>query len=240
MTDRPEGEKEAQVDVEIALAVVQEIEAQIELRSDVLQEERVDPRQLQMVAVEAALPFANAAPPRILAMAVLASATHDILLEQGKSRITAIESVRHILNRPWTENPHVLDEWLRTRYGLDPSRPQEAWHTAAGQFKKRGEEIVGESFTYEQRVLDSGRSWIDVTRCFFNDFLRARDKPDLVAIFCTIDNLVSDHFLRHPEYSTQFSQVSAMGHGDERCQFHFTRTPPRSDGNPGHPTPERR
>lgn len=117
-------------------------------------------------------------------------------------------------------NPALL---LLIRYGIPPLRPEQAFSALARNFKRRGERtFFGRGFTYEQDRLDGQRNFVNIRQCFFNDFFRANGAPELMRLFCPIDDLLLGE-LGKPKYRVRAERPTALGFGDDMCRFQFTQ-----------------
>lgn len=199
-----------------------ELDSLIDARVDAMRNKGIDIDGVRARAGGHAAGLEEKAAPQVLALVTFAAALHDVLAENGSAG--AVEAVAEIMSAPWNDDPSVLEGWLSVRYGVDPAAPSPAaWDEAAVKFKTRGEAVFGSDFVYEQEVLDADRSWVNVTSCFINDFMRRLGKAELTPVFCAFDNLIADQFDRAPAYGIKFEQLSTMGKGSDKCRFHFTR-----------------
>lgn len=115
-----------------------------------------------------------------------------------------------------------MQEYLSRRFGIIPNVPTEAFEAAASNFKQRGEQSFGNAFKYEQEVQTPEQSFVNIRRCFFNDFFRANDAPELTPLFCFMDTLWADA-LHEGEYNVRFERPTTLAAGDDMCRFQFTR-----------------
>lgn len=182
----------------------------------------VDPSDVQERALALAAQ-ADTRTPGLLAVVVFAAASHDALLAQGRTGAEAVDAVDALISEPWHDRD-LLRRWLSQRYGIDDAAPERAWSEAAVKFKARGEAVFGEDIKYEQERLDETASWVNITRCSVNDLLCGLGKPELIKIFCALDNIIAAEFDRDPAYGLKFEQVTTIGRGSDKCRFHFTRT----------------
>lgn len=155
---------------------------------------------------------------------------YESFLADGIAPEAAYANARAALRAPF-ESPEGLVSYLRLRYGVDRDQPADAFHQAGVRFKARGEEVWGPGFRYEQDVLDPDRSFVNITRCFFHDYLRRAGRPELTRIVCEIDVLFADE-LSKPRYGVRFERPTAMGMGGDVCRFQFTRVARPSPRSP--------
>jgi len=112
---------------------------------------------------------------------------------------------------------------LEERFGISQDAPADAFSLIAENFKRRGEERFGKAFTYVQDVQDGTRSFINIEKCFFNDFFRANGAPEVTPIFCAMDYLWAEE-LEQPHYGVRFDRPTTLAQGDDRCRFQFTKS----------------
>jgi hypothetical protein len=113
---------------------------------------------------------------------------------------------------------------LEERFGITQETPADAFTLIAANFKRRGDERFGDAFTYVQDVQDETRSFINIERCFFNDFIRANGAPEVTPIFCAMDYLWADE-LEQPRYGVRFDRPTTLAQGHDACRFQFTKNP---------------
>ena len=112
---------------------------------------------------------------------------------------------------------------LADRFGISEDVPEEAFTQIAANFKKRGEEQYGKGWTYVQDVQDERHSFINIEKCFFNDFFCANGVPEMTLICCTTDSLWIDE-LEQPRYGIRFDRPTTLAQGDDMCRFQFTKS----------------
>jgi len=127
--------------------------------------------------------------------------------------------LRDAITVPFTEH---LPAYIADRFGISQDAPEEAFTRIAQNFKARGEERFGKAYIYVQEVQDEGRSFINIQKCFFNDFFRANKIPELTPIFCAMDNLWAEE-LQKPCYGVHFECPTTLAQGGDMCRFHFTK-----------------
>ncbi|HMK76186.1 MAG TPA: L-2-amino-thiazoline-4-carboxylic acid hydrolase [Thermodesulfobacteriota bacterium] len=120
---------------------------------------------------------------------------------------------------PFTEH---LTAYIADRFGISRDAPEEAFTRIAENFKARGEERFGKAYTYIQEVQDEGRSFVNIQKCFFNDFFRANGMPELTLIFCAMDNLWAEE-LEKPCYGVRFERPTTLAQGGDLCRFQFSK-----------------
>lgn len=141
--------------------------------------------------------------------------------------------------QPWCRNPEQVTEALRVsfaapfrkfarlalivRYGVSPLQPEKAFSVVGPRFISKGERFFGRSFVYRQDLLNDKQSFISIHKCFFNDFFVGNGAPELTRLFCHVDTLFVDE-LNQPRYRMRFERPTAMGYGDDKCRFQFTKT----------------
>ena len=154
-----------------------------------------------------------------LALTSLLLASYRVLLPLMEDREAVLTLLRTVLAAPLR---HQMQPYLTRRFGIDPTAPAQAFDAAAANFKLRGEALFGNAFMYEQAVQTPEQSFVNIRRCFFNDFFRANDAPELTPLFCFLDTLWADA-LHAGAYNVRFERPTTLAAGDDRCRFHFTR-----------------
>jgi len=127
--------------------------------------------------------------------------------------------LRYAMTVPFAEH---LTAYIADRFGISQDAPEEAFTRIAENFKARGEERFGQAYTYVQEVQDEGRSFVNIQKCFFNDFFRANGVPELTLIFCAMDNLWAEE-LEKPCYGIRFERPTTLAQGGDMCRFHFSK-----------------
>ena len=115
-----------------------------------------------------------------------------------------------------------LTGYIADRIGISQDAPEEAFNRIAENFKARGEEHFGKAYIYVQEVQDEGRSFVNIQKCFFDDFFRVNGMPELTPIFCAMDNLWAEE-LEKPRYKVRFERPTTLAQGDDVCRFQFTK-----------------
>jgi hypothetical protein len=159
---------------------------------------------------------------RNLWLTAMLLAAYRELRERGIEAEPAVDLIRQTLMTIF--RPEVLGH-LRRRFDIDPEHPDRAFEQAAANFLARGESGFGSGFTYEQEVQTERQSFVNVTRCFFLDFLRANRAPELTPALCALDMVWADELNRGP-YNVSFERPTLMSRGEDKCRFQFTRTDP--------------
>ncbi len=127
--------------------------------------------------------------------------------------------LRNAMTVPFAEH---LTAYIADRFGISQDAPEEAFTRIGENFKARGEERFGEAYTYVQEVQDGGRSFINIQKCFFNDFFRANGMPEVTPIFCAMDNLWAEE-LEKPCYGVRFERPTTLAQGGDMCRFQFSK-----------------
>ena len=94
--------------------------------------------------------------------------------------------------------------------------------TDRGEFLQGGQEVFGEKFKYTQETLNDDFNSVMIQRCFFNDFLRGNQAPELIPVFCARDNIWADE-IKTEKYGVTFQRASLLFLGDDACRFQFKR-----------------
>ncbi len=154
-----------------------------------------------------------------LELTSLILASYRELSNVMSDRDAILNLMRQTMAEPLKDHMQV---YLTQRFGIEPDVPSEAFEAAASNFKQRGEQSFGNAFQYEQEVHTSEQSFVNIRRCFFNDFFRANDAPELTPLFCYMDTLWADA-LHEGAYNVRFDRPTTLAAGDDMCRFQFTR-----------------
>lgn len=87
---------------------------------------------------------------------------------------------------------------------------------------KRMENSYGKTFEFSHPKDDDMTFYQNITKCFFNDFLRYMGAPELVPVFCKWDYAWMDIF-KNGEFGFVVSRPTSLGFGDDKCRFQFIR-----------------
>ena len=155
----------------------------------------------------------------LLLCSMILAAYQELLPLIGDEQI-ALSILRKVMEAPFKEG---LTGYIADRFGILQDAPEEAFNRIAENFKARGEKRFGQTYTYVQEVQDEGRSFVNIQKCFFNDFFRANGMPEVTPIFCTMDNLWVEE-LEKPQYGVRFEHPTTLAGGDDMCRFQFTKT----------------
>ena len=61
-----------------------------------------------------------------------------------------------------------------------------------------------------------------IQRCFFNDFLRGNQAPELIPVFCACDNIWADE-IKKEKHGVTFQRPSPLSLGDDACRLQIER-----------------
>jgi hypothetical protein len=134
-----------------------------------------------------------------------------------KNNDKAIGIIRQVLEREFVK---TIDEYLLQRFDIHPDKPQESFDKIAHNFVVRGQRGFGAGFTYEPDVKTANRAWVNISRCFFHDFFRRNEAPELTQVMCALD-IVWAKKLKAEGHNVRFERPVTMAEGGEVCQFHF-------------------
>ena len=154
-----------------------------------------------------------------LLLASMVLAAYRELLPLVGDEQTGLSILCNAMATPFNER---LTDYITDRFGISQDAPEEAFNRIAENFKARGEERFGKAYTYVQEVQDEGRSFINIQKCFFDDFFRANEIPEVTSIFCAMDNLWAEE-LEKPQYGVRFERPTTLARGDDMCRFQFTK-----------------
>lgn len=158
-------------------------------------------------------------PPSGMAITIVAFllSSYRVLVPDILNREAAIEVLRTSLTARLQRN---IASYIADRFDIRSDQPGDAFAKIARNFKTRGEERFGRAFVYEQEVREPERSFINVRRCFFNDYFREQGTPELTPILCELDNIWAEE-LQKPQYRLRFQRPSTLATGGEMCRFQF-------------------
>jgi len=154
-----------------------------------------------------------------LLLASMILAAYQELLPLVGDKQTGLSILRNAMAAPFKER---LTGYIADRFGISQDAPEEAFNRIAENFKTRGEERFGKAYTYVQEVQDEGRSFVNIQKCFFDDFFRANGMSEVTPIFCAMDNLWAEE-LEKPQYGVRFERPTTLARGDDTCRFQFTK-----------------
>ncbi len=156
-----------------------------------------------------------------LMLTSLVLASYRTLLPIVASRESAIDNIRFAFAAR-AKGSVRLGLYMFLRMGISPLSPGKAFDQISKSFRRRGEQAMGGSFIYLQDVQDGERSFVNIRRCFFNDFFRAQGAPELTGIFCSMDDLWAEE-LKKPKYGVRFERPTTLATGGDLCRFQFTK-----------------
>ena len=61
-----------------------------------------------------------------------------------------------------------------------------------------------------------------IQRCFFNDFLRGNQAPELIPVLCACDNIWADE-IKKEKHGVTFQRPSPLSLGDDACRLQIER-----------------
>jgi hypothetical protein len=154
-----------------------------------------------------------------LALTALILASHRVLLPMLPIRDELLALLRAALADPLQRD---MPAYLTRRFDIDPDLPEAAFAAVATHFKARGEQLFGKAFIYEQEVQTAQASFVNIRRCFFNDFFTANGAPELTPLFCYMDTLWAET-LHRDGYNVVFNRPTTLAAGDDQCRFQFTK-----------------
>jgi hypothetical protein len=152
-------------------------------------------------------------------------AAYRTLMVLTGDRLRVISVIEEAIARPLMLH---MDVYLEDRFGIPPDAPKEAFDRIAANFRTRGEERFGATFTYVQEAQDQDRTHITITKCFFNDFLVENGAPELIPVLCALDMVWAGE-IEHPRYGVHFERPTTLAAGEDACRFQFSRLKHLSD-----------
>ena len=118
-----------------------------------------------------------------------------------------------------------ISGYLESRFGISDNAPHQAFSRISENFQKRGEERFGSTFRYATDIRDGRRNFVNIERCFFNDFFRANQAPEVTSRFCALDKVWAEAPEEH-RYGVRFERRTTLANGDDACRFQFHKRDP--------------
>ncbi len=146
-------------------------------------------------------------------------AMYRVLWRATGDRLGAIDLCRHVATTAFKAG--VMNH-IEKRFKIDFHKPGEAFEQIAENFLQGGREVFGQKFIYQQETLTDDLNSVLIQRCYFNDYLRAYDAPELIPVFCACDNIWADE-INKEKYGVTFHRPSLLSLGDDACRFQFRR-----------------
>lgn len=115
-----------------------------------------------------------------------------------------------------------LDHYINQRFNVDLAKPDLIFERVSENFIARGQEGFGSGFTYELGKNDERHHHVNVVDCFFNNFFRHNNAPEVTRILCAMDMVWADR-ITGGESNTAFERPTVMSQGGDKCRFHFQR-----------------
>lgn len=171
------------------------------------------------LAAQGAVLERDEASRRIIRSASLVAAAFATLREHGLGEDATARLLLDALSRWVIDN---REAYSLARLGIRRDLPDQAYAAARANFKRRGEERFGAAFVYEQEVSDDARSFVNIRRCLYNDFLSAIGMPQVTPLFCAMDMIWAED-VTHPRYNLRFERPTTLAAGGDACRFQFFR-----------------
>ncbi|MBA2961705.1 MULTISPECIES: L-2-amino-thiazoline-4-carboxylic acid hydrolase [Ramlibacter] len=143
--------------------------------------------------------------------------------EELKPSVDPARLLRIFLNAMAAPFRQQVSAYLESRFGISDDAPQEAFSRISENFQTRGEQRFGASFRYATEVRDERRNFVNIQRCFFNDFFRANRAAEVTALFCALDKVWAEA-LEDPRYGVRFERPTTLAADGDACRFQFHRT----------------
>ena len=134
-----------------------------------------------------------------------------------RQRPAAVELFHDAMSAPFRDG---ISGYLEGRFGISNDAPQDACLRISENFERRGEERFGSTFRYAAAVKDARRNFVNIERCFFNDFFRANKAPEVTALFCALDKIWAEA-LEQGRYGVRFERPTTLAKGNDACRFQF-------------------
>lgn len=146
-------------------------------------------------------------------------ALYKALRKRGFAAQEAVSAIIAAMSKWVLEN---AEAYSFARLGVSRAEPEKAFANIRQNFKKRGEERFGSHFAYEQEVSDESRSFVNITRCLYNDLLRAIGYPEVIPVFCAMDTIWAAD-ITHPRYGVRFERPTTLAANGDKCRFQFSK-----------------
>lgn len=88
--------------------------------------------------------------------------------------------------------------------------------------KDKERKVYGAAFHFDREVDNDSKYRLQVKKCFYNDFFRTNNCPQLTPVFCEFDNIWGDE-LHGPGVNVVFTRPHTLGYGAKSCVFDFER-----------------
>lgn len=118
---------------------------------------------------------------------------------------------------------HMRADSVSERVGkvLDGSR--DPFRAMIATAKTQEERFFGNTFTFVREIDDDTRYRAVVKRCFYNDFFRKNNAPELMRIACRWDLVSWSRGILPERHGIRFSRPVTLGLDDKECPFEFER-----------------
>jgi hypothetical protein len=155
----------------------------------------------------------------IVAHASFTVALYKALRKRNLDTQEAVSALIAAMSKWVLEN---AEAYSYARLGVSRAEPEQAFASIRENFKKRGEERFGSHFAYEQEVSDEKRSFVNITRCLYNDLLRSIGYPEVIPVFCAMDTIWAAD-VTDPRYGVSFDRPTTLAMNADKCRFQFSK-----------------
>jgi hypothetical protein len=114
-----------------------------------------------------------------------------------------------------------MEEFLRSRLGISPDAPAEAWDRLCANFLAWGREQYGSGWVQEQGIRDARRYFVNIRKCGFADFFLDNGAREVLYLLCATDYVWGDAL---EDYGIRFERPTTLSEGSDACRFQFFKT----------------
>ena len=144
-------------------------------------------------------------------------ALYRLIIPVLEDKDRAIDIIRQVLENEFVK---TINEYMVQRFDIHQDKPQESFDKVAHNFINRGKRGFGTGFTYKPDISTADRTWVNISHCFFYDFFRRNNAPEVTRVMCALD-IVWAKKLKVDGHNVRFNRPATMADGGEVCQFHF-------------------
>ncbi|EQA36563.1 L-2-amino-thiazoline-4-carboxylic acid hydrolase domain protein [Leptospira inadai serovar Lyme str. 10] len=91
--------------------------------------------------------------------------------------------------------------------------------------KKQESNFFGSTFSFSRTIDDPNSYHLLVHNCFYNNYFRSHQVPELMKIACKWDLISWSKGIVPEKHGITFSRPTTLGLDDSDCQFNFERIP---------------
>lgn len=118
---------------------------------------------------------------------------------------------------------HMRADSVSERVGKVLDRSRDPFRAMIAMAKIQEEKFFGNTFTFVREIDNGNRYRAVVKRCFYNDFFRKNNAPELMRIACRWDLVSWSKGIVPERHGVRFSRPVTLGLDDKECPFDFER-----------------